>query len=149
MLHLFTHTFFWFASLLITGFFIGWWLRGKTDATEQLQNKQASVSAEKQTIVSKAEDGQQYNTPNTWAPEGLIPSPVEGKDNLNLIKGIGPKLEEQLNNLGFYKYSQLALLSENNIAWLRERLKSRRKLPIEEWVLLAKKRMAKEQAKSG
>lgn len=148
MLHLFTQTFFWFASLLIIGFFIGWWLRGKTDATEQLLNRQKSVSAEKQAILSKTGDSQQYNTPDAWAPEGLIPSPIKGKDNLNLIRGIGPKLEEKLNNLGFYKYSQLALLNENNIAWIRERLKSRRKLPIEEWVLLAKKRMAKQQVRS-
>ena len=142
MFYLFTQTFFWLVSFFIGGFAIGWWLRGKTGNDEQLiaQPEPAAPLAD--------EAVNQYESPDSWAPDGLMLSTVDAVDDLKLIKGVGPKMEERLNNLGIYTYSQVASLNENNIAWARDRLKSTRKLSIEGWVDSAKEKLAEKQANS-
>ena len=142
MFYLFTQTFFWLVSFFIGGLVIGWWLRGKTGNDEQLTTQSAPVAPLANEPVSK------YNSPDSWAPDGLMLSNVDSVDDLKLIKGVGPKMEERLNNLGIYTYSQVASLNENNIAWARDRLKSTRKLSIEGWVLSAKEKLAEQNAKS-
>ena len=43
-------------------------------------------------------------------------------DNLQLLKGVGPKLASQLNQYGITRFEQLAGLSENEVALLDERI---------------------------
>lgn len=56
------------------------------------------------------------------------------KDDLKKIKGIGVKIEEALNNLGVYKFSQIASWSEENIAWIDEYLVFKGRVQRENWV---------------
>lgn len=42
----------------------------------------------------------------------------EGADELKRIKGIGPKLEKQLNELGYYHYAQLAAWTPAQVEWI-------------------------------
>ena len=51
-----------------------------------------------------------------------IPGPSGPPDNLQLLKGVGPKLAAQLNELGITRYDQLAKLGDNEVAHLDERL---------------------------
>ena len=51
-----------------------------------------------------------------------IADPSGPPDNLQLMKGVGPKLAAQLNALGISRYDQLARLSENEVAMLDERM---------------------------
>jgi predicted flap endonuclease-1-like 5' DNA nuclease len=51
-----------------------------------------------------------------------IASPAGPPDNLQLLKGVGPKLAAQLNELGITRYDQLARLSDNEVALLDERM---------------------------
>ena len=49
----------------------------------------------------------------------LLSEPRDGKkDNLTEIKGIGPKVEEKLNDAGIYHFEQIANWSEANMLWL-------------------------------
>ena len=51
----------------------------------------------------------------------LLTAPKGGKKNaLTEIKGIGPKVEEQLNAAGIYHFEQIANWSEENIKWLEQ-----------------------------
>ncbi|WP_372837557.1 NADH-quinone oxidoreductase subunit NuoE [Phaeovulum sp.] len=43
-------------------------------------------------------------------------------DDLKLIKGVGPKLEEMLNRLGFFHYDQIADWSASELAWVDDNL---------------------------
>jgi predicted flap endonuclease-1-like 5' DNA nuclease len=45
-----------------------------------------------------------------------------GTDNLQMLKGVGPKLAARLHELGMSSYSQLAGLSETEVAMLDDRL---------------------------
>jgi predicted nucleic acid-binding Zn-ribbon protein len=45
------------------------------------------------------------------------------RDDLKRIKGIGPAIEKTLNELGFYRFDQIADLSDHDVARIAERLR--------------------------
>lgn len=52
-----------------------------------------------------------------------LDSPRNGQaDDLKMIKGVGPKLEEMLNSLGFYHFDQIAAWSQEEVAWVDQNL---------------------------
>jgi predicted flap endonuclease-1-like 5' DNA nuclease len=51
-----------------------------------------------------------------------IPAPGGPPDNLQLLKGVGPKLAAQLNEFGITRYHQLAGLTETEVALLDRRM---------------------------
>lgn len=48
----------------------------------------------------------------------LYDAPPETVDDLQKIKGIGPKMEAVLNTNGIYRYDQLAAFTEADLGWL-------------------------------
>ncbi|WP_227270322.1 NADH-quinone oxidoreductase subunit NuoE [Roseobacter weihaiensis] len=61
----------------------------------------------------------------TEVPAGVKPGTLKGPrengaDDLKLIKGIGPKLEGMLNDIGIYHFDQIASWSEDEVAWADE-----------------------------
>lgn len=51
-----------------------------------------------------------------------IPGPSGPPDNLQQLKGVGPKLAAQLNEFGISRFDQLAGLTENEVALLDRRM---------------------------
>jgi predicted flap endonuclease-1-like 5' DNA nuclease len=51
-----------------------------------------------------------------------LPSAAEIPDNLQLLKGVGPKLAQKLADQGIIRFEQLAGLGENEIAMLEDKL---------------------------
>ena len=91
------------------------------------------------------------------APEAAAPAPVEAPlngvaeptvlyaappaeiDDLKLIKGVGPKLEALLNDLGVYRFEQIAHFSEAELAWLDDHLTTFKGRPFrDDWPAQAK-----------
>jgi hypothetical protein len=55
-------------------------------------------------------------------PAGLD-GPREGRaDDLKRIRGVGPKLEELLNRLGFWHFDQVAAWTDAEVAWVDSHL---------------------------
>lgn len=52
----------------------------------------------------------------------LHDAPPDMVDDLKKIKGVGPKLEQALNQLGVFQLAQIAGWSEQEIAWVDENL---------------------------
>lgn len=71
-------------------------------------------------------------------PELLSEARNGEKDNLSEIKGIGPKLEEKLNEVGVYHFDQIANWSEENIKWLEENTVFAHRAKKDLWVRQAK-----------
>ncbi|MDD9721312.1 NADH-quinone oxidoreductase subunit E [Sulfitobacter sp. PR48] len=46
-----------------------------------------------------------------------------GADDLKMIRGVGPKLEKMLNDMGFFHYDQIAGWGAEEVAWVDENLK--------------------------
>ncbi len=55
-------------------------------------------------------------------PEGLSEAREGGPDDLKKIKGVGPKLEQLLHELGFYHFDQIAAWGPSEVAWVDENL---------------------------
>jgi len=70
----------------------------------------------------------------------LLTGPREGgKDNLQLIKGVGSVLESLLNEIGIYHFDQIANLKREEILWLDNSMSFPGRIEREEWVIQAKK----------
>ncbi|MFQ6549074.1 NADH-quinone oxidoreductase subunit E [Aestuariibius sp. 2305UL40-4] len=70
-------------------------------------------------------------------PERLDTPPGEA-DDLTRINGIGPKLADLLNEMGFYHYRQIAAWGDEEIAWVDARLKFKGRITRDDWVEQAK-----------
>ena len=94
------------------------------DQREQLNKESTPVSdepkevGEKPTLLSKPREG--------------------GKDNLQLIKGIGNVLEKLLNDTGIYHFDQIAKLTKEEIKWLDNSMAFPGRIEREEWVAQAR-----------
>ena len=61
-----------------------------------------------------------------------------GKDNLQLIKGVGKVLEGVLNETGIYHFDQIANLTAEEVSWLDNSMSFPGRIEREEWVSQAK-----------
>lgn len=81
-------------------------------------------------VRSRATEGDQ--------PE-LLDAPRNGAaDDLKLIAGIGPKLEQKLNSIGIWHYAQIALWTQPQIDWVNAAISFHGRVERERWVLQAK-----------
>ena len=55
-------------------------------------------------------------------PEGLDAPRDGGADDLKKIKGVGPKLEQLLNSMGYWHFDQISNWSDSEVAWVDENL---------------------------
>ncbi|WP_299023793.1 endonuclease [uncultured Sulfitobacter sp.] len=62
----------------------------------------------------------------------------EGKDDLKLISGVGPKLEGTLNDLGIYHFDQVAKFQKADIEWVDARLRFKGRIERDDWMSQAK-----------
>lgn len=67
---------------------------------------------------------------------GNDPQPVPPeRDNLKLIKGVGPAIEKTLNGLGFFRFRQIAEMSEYDINRVASELRGfRSRIYREDWI---------------
>lgn len=69
----------------------------------------------------------------------LLTAPDGEPDDLKKIKGIGPKLEEELNEAGVYHYRQIASWTDKEVAWADEHLVSfKGRISRDDWVSQAR-----------
>lgn len=86
---------------------------------------------EAEDAMADAEDAQEIVPARPLALDG----PVEGApDDLTLIGGIGPRIQDVLNSLGIYHYDQIADWSLENIAWIDDYLHFNGRVKREGWV---------------
>ena len=72
-------------------------------------------------------------------PELYAAAPETGADDLKLIKGVGPKMEEMLNTLGVYTFAQVASWSAAEVAWVDSHLEGfNGRVSRDDWVAQAK-----------
>lgn len=69
-----------------------------------------------------------------------LPAPRDGQaDNLKEIKGVGPKLEQMLHQMGFYHFDQIAAWTEAEVNWVNENLAGfKGRATRDNWVAQAK-----------
>jgi NADH-quinone oxidoreductase subunit E len=102
--------------------------------------REAAVGAESN--AGKLDAGRRTGKPTKSAPTDgtpdnastpLFKAPRGKPDDLKLISGVGPVLEKTLNDLGITKYSQVASLSDDEIARVEDRLRFRGRMARDNW----------------
>ena len=79
------------------------------------------------------------SVPAGQAPDRLKGPRESGADNLKLIKGVGPKLETVLNDVGIYHFDQIASWTAAEVAWADENLVGfKGRVSRDDWVSQAK-----------
>ncbi len=69
----------------------------------------------------------------------LLSSPRNGKkDALTKIKGLGPKLEEKLNEAGIFHFDQIASWTEADFEWLKDNTTFASRAKKDDWISQAK-----------
>ncbi|WP_456430936.1 hypothetical protein [Nitratifractor sp.] len=107
-----------------------------TDTEAPERNEQASAGAEKEPQSVQGEPASREEEPET--PPAFLEAPQGEKDNLTLIKGIGKKIEQTLNDMGIFHFSQIAAWTEENIRWVDKALAFKGRIERENWVEQAK-----------
>ena len=59
-------------------------------------------------------------------------------DDLKLISGVGPKLEQTLNKLGFWHFDQIASWKKADIAIVDDELSFKGRIERDDWIKQAK-----------
>ncbi|WP_108484621.1 NADH-quinone oxidoreductase subunit E [Oceaniglobus ichthyenteri] len=81
----------------------------------------------------------QGDTPEASRPASLTGARDGKADDLKMIKGVGPKLEELLHGLGFYHFDQIAAWTPAEIAWVDDNLEGfKGRVMRDDWVAQAK-----------
>jgi predicted flap endonuclease-1-like 5' DNA nuclease len=108
----------------IIGGFIGWWLRNrKAEAVEAqlLSNLEQEVATRKelnakvQQLETALETKGRNKTPRRSEAATSRQPTNGGRDDLKEIRGIGPVLEQKLNDMGITTFYQVAKLSDVEI----------------------------------
>ncbi len=100
------------------------------EATKEEPVESVQAAEEPATAVDPASAGK----PATLAaPEG------GAADDLKKIKGVGPKLEQVLNGMGYYHYHQIAAWGADEVAWVDDNLEGfKGRVSRDNWVDQAK-----------
>ena len=109
--------------------------KAAADAGGSAAAKQAS--ADKSAATPAAVADIPADTPESQ-PDTLSAARPEGPDDLKLISGVGPKLEQTLNDLGFYHFDQIAKWGPQEIAWVDARLRFKGRIARDNWMAQAK-----------
>ncbi|MEM9576070.1 MAG: NADH-quinone oxidoreductase subunit NuoE [Pseudomonadota bacterium] len=106
------------------------WQGANANAAPKTAPRKAKAPAEKQ---------EPKHVPAGTEPERLKGPRESGADDLKLIKGVGPKLEGALNDIGIYHYDQIASWTAQEVAWADENLVGfKGRVSRDDWVSQAK-----------
>ncbi|MDF1671745.1 MAG: NADH:ubiquinone oxidoreductase [Roseovarius sp.] len=108
---------------------------GATEKAPAEKAKQAKVSS----TPDYDGDGIKEGSTEGTKPATLTGPRDGGADDLKQIKGIGPKLEELCNSLGFYHFDQIANWSRDEVAWMDANLQGfKGRVSRDTWVAQAR-----------
>lgn len=129
------------ALLLLATFFIGC-LIGY--AIRRMVRRNAAPA---EAPLATSSEATEAVAPSTDEPVlGLLSAPLGEADDLKQIKGIGPKLEQRLNESGVYHYHQIAAWDARAVDAMNTKLGFGGRIERERWVSQAQS-LVKEQAR--
>jgi len=119
---------------------------GKAKGTKAAAKSAAKVKAPAKSVAAakpaakakaSAKPAAQTGAVAEKKPRTMTAPRKAGADNLKLISGVGPKLEQTLNELGFWHFDQIAKWTGDEIAWVDSRLKFKGRIERDDWMAQA------------
>jgi len=84
---------------------------------------------------SPVESPEPPEPPDDGPPRGLLAERPDDADDLKRLKGVGPAIERKLNAAGLYTFRQLAALSEADVSWLAQQIRtSSSRIARDRWI---------------
>ena len=116
------------------------------EAVVEAEEAPVAVESPTQVVEAPAEPSEAEPAPvpatdsrSTDGKPALLEAPrAGGADDLKRIGGIGPKLEQTLNELGIYHFDQIAALQGDEIEWVDSRLRFKGRIQRDDWIGQAK-----------
>ncbi len=123
----------WFLLVLafLLGLFVGWWIwhRSRVENIATMEPTPVVSPLPDSVSAPLAEPHEAGKRPMLYES-----GPTDGPaDDLKKIKGIGPKYEKLLNEMGIYYYRQITSWDEDEIAWLDKKLNFPGRINREDW----------------
>ncbi len=113
--------------------------KAKADAEAKAAAAKAKADAEAAKGEDYDGDGILEGENEGTRPEALSAAREGGADDLKKIKGVGPKMEQTCNELGFYHFDQIAAWTDQEVAWVNANLKGfKGRVTRDNWVEQAK-----------
>ncbi|MGB0967851.1 MAG: NADH-quinone oxidoreductase subunit E, partial [Halocynthiibacter sp.] len=113
-----------------------------TAAKQAEAEKKAAKPAAKKPAAKKAAPAKVEAAPTGEVaekkPRTMSAPRKAGADDLKQLKGVGPKLETTLNDLGFWHFDQIAKWDAAAVAWVDSRLKFKGRIERDGWIDQAK-----------
>ena len=104
--------------------------------------KSSGADSSSETKSTKTDNGSEVASSAAVAAAAVAPkfldAPNGEPDDLKKILGIGPVLEEKLNEMGIYHYSQIAEFSETDVTNINTHLNFPGRIERDEWIPQAK-----------
>ncbi len=112
----------------------------KKAAPKKAEAKKAEPKAEaKKPAAKKAAPKKEEAAPAAGGkPANLLDAPKGEKDDLKLISGVGPKLEDTLNTQGVFHFWQIAEWKKADIAMMDDLLSFKGRIERDDWIKQAK-----------
>ena len=111
--------------------------QASVDLENQIREHQLTIDAYRAKLRSTKNEllTQSVQSPAS-SSEDITPAVADSaSDDLKLIKGVGPKLEKVLNELGVYKFSQIAAWTQADIEKISQKLGSfKDRVTRDDWV---------------
>ena len=92
-------------------------------------------------ILTEGRNPAQRATPAAAKPASAAADQAEA-DDLSQISGVGPKIKQSLNELGYARFAQIAALTPEEIEAIETALKSKGRIARDEWIDQARELMA-------
>lgn len=107
-----------------------------TDLSRRLREKEEELERRASATTEPAQPRRASRPrPAASPPAELLTERPPQPDRLQAIAGIGPVLERVLNELGIYRFKQLARMTPDNIEWLASRIDwFPQRIQREDWV---------------
>jgi NADH-quinone oxidoreductase subunit E len=105
----------------------------KSDASEAA----AAARETSDTAAAKAERASESLTGHLEPEDFRRPAEIEKPalpDDLKMISGVGPKLEQVLNGLGVWTFGQISAWTAEEIAWVDDYLQFKGRIERDDWI---------------
>ena len=131
---------------IVVGLLLGWIFCSELKPLVQSTQTTDAPKAQEPAPVAASVTASASATPDVETaeeaarPEALSSARAGGADDFKMIKGVGPKLEIMLNDLGFYHFDQIAAWSAAEVAWVNDNLAGfKGRVSRDNWVEQARK----------
>ncbi|KEJ90391.1 hypothetical protein [Sulfitobacter donghicola] len=118
--------------------------KAKLEAQADAQPVAAPIAPVAAPVVAEPAVVEEVYTGPTSKPQGLAAPRSGTADELQLINGVGPKMEKLLHSLGYYHFDQIASWTTSEVAWVDNNLEGfKGRVTRDEWQKQAKVLAAK------